>query len=94
MATEKQILVLKALRFNDFGAFNGAKVLPDGYVFDKQDWAVWSECIGDCGLANVPTGKALSGVVSTLTQAGLAWSDGECVGLTKAGFDLVETTGA
>jgi hypothetical protein len=90
MATELQIRVLKSLRFNDFGTFNGAKTLPTDFTFNPDDWAVWSDCINCSLVPGVPTGKALGALVSTLKQAGLVWSDSECVGLTKAGFDLVE----
>lgn len=91
MLTEKQNIVLQAVRFNQYGAFNGAKNLPVDYTFNAGDWAVWSNALDCSTVAGVPTGKALSGVVSTLVQAKLLWSDGECVGFTAAGFAIVET---
>lgn len=90
--TSNQRAVLLAVLTNDYGSFNGGKT-PADYTFNPVDWQVWSNCIDCCGLegaefAALPKGKALSGTVGQLVRAGLLTSDGECVGFTKAGFEL------
>jgi hypothetical protein len=87
--TENEQIVLNSIGRNYYAPFNGGRP-PEGYKFDVTDFAVWSDCIGDSDVKNVPSGKKLSGTVSKLSQKGLIKSDGECVALTQEGFNLVE----
>jgi hypothetical protein len=85
--TNLQTIVLNSILRNDFTQFNGG--LPgEGYAFNQQDFLVWTDCIDNSPAGNdVPKGKALSGVLSSLHQAGLVNSDDECTSLTAKGFD-------
>jgi hypothetical protein len=87
MPTDNQINLCKAIFANDYNAFNGRP--PSGVEFVQSNFQVWSDCL-DCTSerVNLPSGKALSGLVSSAVQAGLVGSDGEAVWLTRAGFDV------
>lgn len=87
MASQNQITVLRSILTNDFTTFNGG-IPSDGYKFNEDDFQVWSNCIQDSSERDCPTGRKLSSICSTLVQAGLAGSDGECIWMTKAGYDV------
>ncbi len=80
--TAKEDAVLKAVLQNEYTRFNGS--LPtEGYAFDCFDFQVWVDCIADSSMR----GKTLSGTISSLSKKGLVVCDGECVTLTRLGFD-------
>lgn len=83
MATQLQIKVLRGVLNNNF--MDGAE------GEQKIKHAIWSNCIGDTSEPDMPSGKQLSGIVSTLVQAGYLGSDGECVWLTRYGYSTVTT---
>ncbi len=86
--SQESLAVLQSIAFNYYAAFNGAKP-REGYRFDKNDYVVWSDCIAHSSVKNVPTGKKLSGIVSSLCKSGMLKSDGECVTLTESGFNFI-----
>jgi len=86
-ATPLQTKVLRSVLTNSFTAFNYGRP-PAGYEFNASDFQVWSNCIDDSDERDCPKGKQLAAVVGTLVQAGHLKSDGECVTLTKTGFDI------
>lgn len=87
VATELQTRVLRAVLRNDYGAFNGG--VPDAdYVFKEEHFQVWSECVDCTRATGLPTGRSLSATIGSCVANGLLKSDGECVWLTKAGFDI------
>lgn len=90
--TDKERAVLIAVLTNDYCAFNG-QIPHEGYVFDAGDWQVWADCI-DCASVTsaLPSGNALSGVVSSLCKKGLLTSDGECVCFTAEGYKRARRT--
>lgn len=83
--TQNEKSVLRALLTNDFTAHNGGIPAEYGRAIE---WAVWSDCIEDAAEPPAVSGKALSGVCGSLVQKGLAGSDGECIWLTEAGFNV------
>ena len=88
MATQNQVDLCKSILLNDYGAWGGS-AQPADYVFNRHDFVVWSDCL-DCSEIKLPTGKALSGLVSSAVQAGLVYSSGETVCLTEAGYNLAK----
>jgi hypothetical protein len=86
--SQESLAVLQSIAFNYYTAFNGSKPRED-YRFDSSDFQVWSDCIDCSAVRNVPSGKKLSGIVSSLCKSGMLKSDGECVALTESGFDFI-----
>jgi hypothetical protein len=84
--TEKEGLVLLSIYRNDYTAFNGGHPKA-GYVFNADDWQVWSADIDASPVKNLPKGRALSALVSSLVQKGAVTTNDECVVLTQAGYD-------
>lgn len=90
MATELQSLLCLSILKNDYGAYNGGKT-PKDYIFDEFDFQVWSDCLDCSSVKGLPSGRALSGLVSSAKQAGLVGSGGEVVYLTKSGWELARS---
>ncbi len=88
--TANEDAVLVAILRSEYTAFNGANVYH-GYEFNCDDFQVWSDCI-ECpyGSHGAPRGKSLSGTISSLSKKGMIVSDGECVMLTRQGFDRAQ----
>lgn len=82
LATDLEIKVLTAVLHNYF--HDGAQ------DFDKINGYVWSNCINDSDKPSGIEGKQLSGVVASLCRKKLLNSDGECVALTKEGYDIAK----
>jgi hypothetical protein len=84
--TTSEIKVLDQLALNEFTCANGAE--PECH----EDVVVWVKEIATAHTVYQPvTGLALSGVMSSLVQKGLIWSDGECAGFTEEGFNVRRT---
>lgn len=75
--TANELKVLKAIRENFFQ--NGDPTCRSG---------VWVDSINDSHADSGITGKALSGVVSSLTAKKLVYTDGEVISLTELGERL------
>jgi hypothetical protein len=81
--TQKERAVLRAILTNFYTSANGR--VPAS--FDAFDSCVWANAINDANEPSGIEGRALSGVVASLVAKKLARSDGECVSLTKAGYE-------
>lgn len=84
--TAKELTVIRQIAENYLGPTNGRPKHVD-------DCQTYSDCIADQhAIPNSVSGKALSGVVSSLVQKGLAGTAGrgrdEYTFLTPQGFDL------
>lgn len=88
--TASELLVLKAVFYNYFSPSNGRGLETD---IDAQ---IWSDCINDSAKPSGIEGKALSALVSTLSQKGFLWSAGSgrdrCVGVSRAGYDTIKAS--
>lgn len=62
--------------------------LRDNYYGD----VTWTNCINDSDSPSGIEGKALSGVVASLSKKRLVIADGETVGLTNLGMTIVNET--
>ena len=76
--TPKEMAVLMAIRFNDFG---------NGDNLDGSE--VWADCINDSRFPSGVEGKSLSSIIASLNKKGLVVSNGHkgrdaCVSLTEA----------
>lgn len=89
--TALQTTVLRGIVQNEYTMRNGS-IPKEGYVFQAGDFDVWSADLDATREPDMPTGKRLSGVVSTLAQAGYVRSSGESVSLTEAGWDAIKAT--
>jgi hypothetical protein len=88
--TDLERLVLNSIALNDFRT-------------DRDDLAapIWADCIDNSPIAECPTGRSLSGVVSSLVKKGLVGhersydpgrlsnTDDSTVWLTAAGIELI-----
>ena len=79
MLTTNETAVLLAIAFNDFG--------------DGPGTEIWADCINESSKPSGITGKALSGVVSSLANKGfiLCYGDGRdaCIRITETGKALL-----
>lgn len=80
--TEAEYSVLRSIARNEFAPNNGSE--PSSY-WEASTWSNTIDCnfLTDC---KCPTGKALSGVVSSLVRKGLLASSGDVVEHTEEGF--------
>jgi len=80
--TENEKAVLKNIMINEYNSWNWSEPPRDATRI-----STWVDCL-DMGKEKIPSGKALSGVVSSLSQKGLVWTDGEAIELTDEGIEM------
>jgi hypothetical protein len=81
--TDKERMVLENIARNDYTTLNGAE--PECV----RDTMCWSDCVSD-GPNNVPA-KSIPGIIGSLVKKGLVITDGECIELSKDGFNLYKS---
>ena len=82
--TEREIKVIKVYKEDDFVS-DFEKVKGDGWKSEKA--CTWLRHMAeDCGFS----GKEFSGVMSSMVQKGLIFTDGICFGLTIKGIKEAE----
>jgi len=81
--TEMESKVLKNIVVNELNDWNGEEPERDA---DPASIVTWVDSL-DCGPEEVPSGKNLSGVVSSLVKKGLVNTDGDSICMTKDGLE-------
>lgn len=82
--TTNERAVLRAILRNYYTSLNGG--VPQS--FDDIDFSVWVNAINDSNEPSGVEGRALSGVVASLTRKALVLTDGQTISLTRAGYDI------
>jgi len=89
--TENERAVMINIAENEMAELNGS--VPENY---DECSSIWTDCV-EYGVVDSPSGKSLSGVMSSLTKKNLisGFDDGResQTWLTEEGFDIYKTFG-